>query len=204
MLRNVFVLWLLLTCPLLAQRELVGTCPVPIVQVISNEAFEGCVGLSTGTVLADGSILTALHCLSGEMEIVIGDSKVAAEVHRVDFLRDLAILKAQTGIVSKAVLSDRDLEKGEIVHGYGFAGGRSVIHKTRGVWDGKDFLGSSHPASGESGGPILDANGNIVGVIHGYVTEPSNGKYRWHGILPGKSIRKFLDGKLGFELRRLR
>jgi len=169
MFRNSLLIWLLLSGSLLAQRELVEECPVPIVQLKTTGA--GSYGVSTGTVLEDGSILTAVHCIDGEMEVILAEKNIPAEVFRIDFLRDLAILKSETGIKSSVKLAGWELDKNEVVYGYGFTGNKA-IHKTRGVWNGSDFVGAAHPVPGESGGPILDASNNVVGVIRGYATVP--------------------------------
>jgi S1-C subfamily serine protease len=61
----------------------------------------------------------------------------------------------------------------------------------------------SHPEPGESGGPIVNSSGEIVGVIHGYNTKPLDGIFSWHGILPDRTVAEFIEYKAGYSLKKL-
>src|SRR3954453_13219002 len=132
----------------------------------------------SGVVVADGRVLTAAHNLRGERTgVVFADARrERAEVLGVDRDLDLAVLGVDTGGIGAL---DRAAEAGGIgalVVGLARPGGRAlrVTHgfvstdqrEVRGP-RGRRIPAVEHTAPlprGSSGGPLLDADGRLVGI----------------------------------------
>jgi putative serine protease PepD len=141
-------------------------------------------GAGTGIVLEDGYILTNAHVVSGAEDIEItvpgDDTPRAAELVASDESSDVALLLVEetTGLVP-ADLGDADeLQVGDDVVAIGNAlaleGGMTV---TQGIvsaldrtieTDTGDLTGLIHTdaaiSSGNSGGPLVNAQGEVVGM----------------------------------------
>jgi hypothetical protein len=126
----------------------------------------------SGFVVAEHRVLTAAHCIGNEMQ---GDG-TATTVLKVDMgLVDLALLGSQTG---KAPLALRDSapRPGDAVVGVGYAWGWTRPMARHGVvvfadyspdvdqWAAGLFVDGGF-IGGMSGGPILDADGFVVGIV---------------------------------------
>ena len=132
-----------------------------------------------------GYILTNSHVLSNATSIKLGftnDEKVEAEVVGVDDYSDIAVLKiAKKYVIQVAeVGSTKDMRVGDTT----FAVGTPLDAKayswsvTRGILSGKDRVvssGSSYMTvlqtdtpinSGNSGGPLCNANGEVIGITN--------------------------------------
>ena len=138
----------------------------------------------TGFVLsADGYIVTNNHVIDGATDITVkfsdGD-QVTADVVAADAGSDLAVLKADRGGLRALPLGDSDaLQVGDQVVAIGNAldlSGQPTV--TTGIVSAKDRSltepNGEHLANllqtdtainpGNSGGPLLDMNGNVVGI----------------------------------------
>jgi serine protease Do len=129
-------------------------------------------------VVADGRVLTAAHNLRGDRTgVVFADGRrERAEVLGVDRDIDLAVLGVDTGGVAPLEAGDAVGEIGSLVVGLARPGGRAlrVTHgfvstdqrEVRGP-RGRRIPAIEHTAPlprGSSGGPLLDAEGRLVGV----------------------------------------
>jgi serine protease Do len=132
----------------------------------------------SGVVVADGRVLTAAHNLRGDRTgVVFADGRrERAEVLGVDRDIDLAVLGVDTGGVAPLEAGDAVGEIGSLVVGLARPGGRAlrVTHgfvstdqrEVRGP-RGRRIPAIEHTAPlprGSSGGPLLDAEGRLVGV----------------------------------------
>lgn len=139
--------------------------------------------VGSGWVLeADGWIVSSAHVLAGARRVLVGvagRAPVLAEVVASDPRVDVALLKAPlTGLVPLAAGSSRELAPGMWVLAcgspYGLerswsAGIVSGLHR-RGVAAQpstyEDFIQADAAANlGNSGGPLLDPNGRVVGMV---------------------------------------
>jgi serine protease Do len=150
------------------------------------KAGEAVVGLGpgwrggSGVVVADGRVLTAAHNLRREqVSVVFADGRrERAEVLGVDRDVDLAVLAVDTAGIEPIPVGGDDAVRGigALVVGLARPGGRAlrVTHgfvstdqrETRGP-RGRRIPAIEHSAPlprGSSGGPLLDANGNLIGV----------------------------------------
>ena len=138
------------------------------------------VQLGTGFFIGeDGTVLTNAHVVEGCSEARIGQPGrgMAARVIARDGVNDLALLRstARPSAVATLRLSVR---QGEAVAAYGFplpgllaSGGNLTtgnITALSGIGDDSRLLQISTPVQpGNSGGPLLDGSGNVVGIVEG-------------------------------------
>lgn len=135
-------------------------------------------GIGTGFVISkDGLIVTNLHVIGEGRPISVvsaagKDLKVAA-VHASDRHQDLAILRVENGGDKLPALKLADAEEisagTQIVmlgnpHGLKHSVVAGVVSGTREI-DGRDMLQLAVPIEpGNSGGPVLDMQGRVLGV----------------------------------------
>lgn len=124
--------------------------------------------ISSGScVMVDGfHALTAAHVVGGSVATIDAKGgKVVAKVIAIDHFHDRALVRAVKQVTEKwRSIRESDVRDGEAIFAIGF-GGRGFGY-TRGLVQGRKFTGSSVP--GDSGGPICDREGKIVGIITGF------------------------------------
>jgi serine protease Do len=135
-------------------------------------------GLGSGVVVGDGVVLTNAHNLrGGEVAISFGDRTVEGQVAGVDVDGDLAVVAADTTGVAPVGWAAAAAELGTPVLALANPGGRG-LRVTVGLVSsvGRSFRGPrgrrvtgtvEHTAPlvrGSSGGPIVDASGNLLGL----------------------------------------
>ena len=157
-----------------------------VVTVVASSEGSFASGRSTGTgvvITSDGEILTNSHVIedSDEVFVLFGDSidPIPAEVMAADPGNDLALLKVDLDGLTPAVFADPEsISIGDEVVAVGFAldldGGPTVtrgivsaLNRTIANSDGAlDGLIQTDAAisSGNSGGPLLNASGEVVGI----------------------------------------
>ena len=164
-------------------------------------------GAGSGTIVsADGIILTAAHVTQGndEMQVIFPDGKQArCKVLGADYARDVSLAKiTQAGTYPFAEMGDSDkLEPTSIVVALGHPGGFD-LRRSPPVRIGRisqknmgGFLVSDCTlVGGDSGGPLFDLDGKVVGV-HSSISESlsfnrdaptSAAKADWDKLLEGK------------------
>lgn len=135
------------------------------------------VASGTGFVVsAAGHVLTNNHVVEGCREMRVGDSEVL-DVVAADKSADLAVLKLRLPRPAAASFRDGSIARpGEdiVVLGYplhGLLGADAivttgVINALAGIRNDRRLIQISAPVQpGNSGGPVLDSSGNIVGVV---------------------------------------
>lgn len=160
-----------------------------VVETDPNDGGDG-IGVGSGVVVnGDAEILTALHVVEGAREIQVAysdGSKAAAIVTNIDTERDIAVLRpiALPSLVLPATIGGTSaLRVGDEVYAVGHPLGL-VGSMSAGVVSGlgRDFKPSGREElirdliqfdaavnPGNSGGPLLDSRGRVVGIVIGLV-----------------------------------
>jgi serine protease Do len=172
-------------------------------------------GFGSGVILgADGLIATNAHVVgSTQARVKLWDGRMLeAVVSTRDRARDLAMLRVSGSELPAATLADSsNVRVGELVFAIGspmgFAGALStgVIHATgmvRGLGPSSWLQADVQLAPGNSGGPLADAQGRVVGIN----TMVASGLAL---AVPSNAVANFLaygteDVALGVELRPVR
>jgi S1-C subfamily serine protease len=124
-------------------------------------------------------VLTAAHVVAGanSIKVVTSQGVAPATVLSVDEANDIAVLKIAGGpYVPLSVAASRDVRLGQAIATIGFPNvelqgfspkvTRGEISSANGFTDDpREWQISAPVQPGNSGGPLLDENGNLVGVI---------------------------------------
>lgn len=148
-------------------------------------------------------ILTCEHVVHQAHDVLVvfpsqGREERAATILAVCPHTDLAIIECTTEYAGRALTlgcSD-DLGQGNRVRAYGFPLSQHALKVTDGVYSGYQdrFLQHSAPISpGNSGGPLLNDEGVIVGVNKGEMSEGNNVGY----AVPSHMVQVLLDNLRG-------
>jgi S1-C subfamily serine protease len=129
-------------------------------------------------VTSNGYLLTNQHVVDGAREVFIysGSKRLPATVVKTDAANDLALLKVSGSFDALPVSSSRGVKLGQTVSTVGFPNpnlqGKSPkltkgeISSLSGASDDAKYFQISVPVQpGNSGGPLVDAYGNVVGVV---------------------------------------
>jgi len=150
-------------------------------------------------ITEDGYLITNFHVVNGakSFRLVTKKGPVSASVIRIDPDHDLALLKAEGTFVALAVAPSDSVKLGDIVATIGFPlvqyegfspkFTRGEINALSGARDDRRYFQISTQAQhGNSGGGLVDAQGNVIGVTSaslnqlailkksGVLTEPVN------------------------------
>lgn len=182
--------------PAMNVADVVAIIEPSVVTVVSeiDEGFGAGQGTGTGVVItADGEILTNAHVVDGasKVSILFGDSidPIPASVLAMDVGNDLALLRIDATDLTPAVFADpASIQVGDEVVAVGFAldldGGPTVtrgivsaLNRTIENGDGAlDGLIQTDAAisSGNSGGPLVNSRGQVVGINTAVFTSTAN------------------------------
>ncbi|NTV15238.1 MAG: trypsin-like serine protease [Desulfobulbaceae bacterium] len=135
----------------------------------------------TGFIITpDGHILTCAHVVAKAraIKVVLGERILDATIFRLDFESDLALLKVTVDepLPTLAFARDRTATLGQDVFTMGFPNPelqgegakltKGSVSSLGGTQDDPRFYQISVPIQpGNSGGPLLDNNGDVVGVV---------------------------------------
>ena len=134
---------------------------------------------SGAIVAAQGHVLTAAHVVVGAKRVIVTTKQGVknATILQVDEANDLAVLKITDGsYLPLPIAPSRKMRLGQIVATIGFPNTeiqgfspkvtRGEISSLNGIGDDPRAWQISVPVqTGNSGGPLLDENGNLVGVV---------------------------------------
>jgi serine protease Do len=173
-------------------------------------------GFGSGFFISDqGEVITNMHVIDQAQSVWIkvpsmGKAIIPAEVVGKAPERDLALLritdhgkeiiKRELGLdkVPFLKLGDSDLvNRADEVLALGYPLGQASLKSTSGVVSGSEHLGGKHliqissPINpGSSGGPVLDMNGNVIGVAVAGIVSAQNVGY----IIPVNELKLICDG----------
>ncbi len=139
--------------------------------------------IATGTgffVTKDGFLLTAGHVVARgkTIKVDVAGKTFEAKVIRADFANDVALLKAEGEFSALAIEPSRGVKLGSDIFTVGFPNigiqgaapklSKGTIGALSGIQDDPRAFQVSLPMQpGNSGGPLLDASGNVVGIVVG-------------------------------------
>lgn len=202
---RLFPLFLLLSSCTVAGHypmEVPSSPPLGNVVALVNEDGEAyCTGF-----MVWGGIVTAAHCVDTSEEVWVGtrqnyangywDDATSVAVIRVDEEADLALLAWYSASVLP--LAANNPNQGEEVVAVGHALGvgyvtmyghvSSMEHEIPGLTEHPWILVDPGVIPGMSGGPVLNARGEVVGVCVFYIGTPHMG-----GMVPVNTLRNFLE-----------
>ena len=156
-----------------------SAAPVQVPRGDSSDA-ETPKGSGSGAIVtAQGHILTAAHVVSHakRVRVLTSQGLKTATILRVDESNDVAILKISEGSYTPlAIALSRQVRLGQSVATIGFPNveiqgfspkvTRGEISSLNGIGDDPRAWQISVPVqTGNSGGPLLDENGNLVGLV---------------------------------------
>lgn len=160
----------------------VASAQPPVAQANAPPAAPEPSEYSTGSgffVTPDGYFVTNYHVIAGAVTIALFDvnSKMhMATVVRVDRANDIAVLKAEGKFKAIPVVTSRTAKRGQsvITVGYPHANIQGLEPKVTGGIinsltglnnDARTFQISVPLQSGNSGGPLVTLDGNVIGVV---------------------------------------
>jgi len=150
-----------------------GTTTLPELVTSQPDAFG-----SGFYVTSNGYLLTNQHVVNGARKVFVysGSQRLPAQVVKTDAANDLALLKVSGTFAALPVSSSRRVKLGQTVSTVGFPNpdlqGKSPkltkgeISSLSGASDDPKYFQISVPVQpGNSGGPLVDGYGNVVGVV---------------------------------------
>jgi serine protease Do len=169
-------------------------------------------GLGSGFVVDPGGlIVTNRHVINGADEIQVtqeGNKKYKARVIYADPKTDIAIIKIDGGNFPFAKLGDsQTLEVGDWVLAIGnplgltqtvTAGIVSAKGRSLGISDVRDFIQTDAAINvGNSGGPLVNIDGQVVGMNTAIASGGGNGNIGIGFAIPSNVLRKVISAALG-------
>lgn len=149
----------------------------------------------SGVFIDENTILTAYHVVdksTGPVDIYLSDYRepVKGTVERIDTWQDLAIIKIDDTLktnnynVQPIPVATEEAKLGETVYAYGnpksvdFSVSKGIISNEsqavafKGMYQ---FDASVHP--GNSGGPLVNEKGQLIGVVNSVLSDQKGGQY---------------------------
>jgi serine protease Do len=168
----------------------------PVLAIVHN----GRRGAGAGILVRDGLVLTSHHVVARGRSFKVtldDDSSYEARVLSRDPETDLALLGIPANNYPSAILSEREPHPGELVFAFGHPWGQRAV-LTGGVLSAVTLAHTrrgeipvlrtdAHLAPGNSGGPLLNAAGEVIG-LNAMIFGGDQGI-----AIPASVIREFLE-----------
>jgi len=154
------------------------------VSIICKDANSQAVSLGSGVILENGFVATNVHVIEGAKSVYIkpniGSEIKSSGYVAIDKLNDIIILKVPELIGESIVCSSEKNEIGEQIFVAGNPSGltgtfsNGLISGIRDI-NGRSLIQISAPISpGSSGGPVVNKNGELIGISVGGISEGQN------------------------------
>jgi len=189
-------------------RTIVRTSAPAVVTLFSMDARGASTGQGSGFFLTDGRIISNLHVIQGAawIEIRDKDNHLLGSVSHAEALSssaDLVVLPALAEAPTGLALAPGSAEQGERIVVIGSPKGLEntvsdgIVSGQR-IIDGEELIQITAPISpGSSGGPVLNARGEVIGVAVGLYREGQNLNF----AVPVRNVRALASsppGRLAF------
>jgi serine protease Do len=172
----------------LIHPSMVPTAELPLVDITTEKIPEGLTERGTSFYIGNGYWFSARHVVNTDCAriiLIIAGKNVDAQIAYLDESADLAILRATVPSVPALALGNPDSDPTDLAYAFGFPQGKlggtadNYLGRTRLRLGGR-LMGTApvlawtelerYPAeldslAGISGGPIVDANGYVIGII---------------------------------------
>jgi S1-C subfamily serine protease len=128
-------------------------------------------GTCSGVVIAEDTVLTAAHCVEDTARPSITVGSRHAEVLRLNRVLDIAVLKVKVKNQLVMPLAPVNPKLGSEVAAAGFLLGAEELHVQFGhvsAIHGERIVANVQVLPGDSGGPMIDTQGRLVGMIQAY------------------------------------
>ncbi|MEA3272898.1 MAG: trypsin-like peptidase domain-containing protein [Patescibacteria group bacterium] len=161
----------------------------PSVVQVAVDVGDECPCLGSGVIIdTEGYILTNYHVIEGDEVVEIklfDDSVVSGEVLGWSELRDLALIKISSSYNNVELADYSKVREGDTSYSLGYPGGGPVTNISQGVIlargqviDGHIYaLTDSEIQHGSSGGPLVDNQGDVIGIVRGGLTIPGTDSF---------------------------
>lgn len=156
-------------------------------------------GHGSGFVIADGYILTNNHVVGGGKRAKVTAAtglELVGHVLRRDPYRDVALVKIEKGYLTPLPLQIERPIVGEAVYAIGSPQReelastvtKGIISKSNRIWKDKTYIQADVSIyGGNSGGALVDENGNVVGIsVAGFLDRRSLGSTNLNLFIPIK------------------
>lgn len=168
----------------LSAEEIYNKISPSVVEIYAESATESSTG--TGFFLDDkGTVVTNYHviegCQTAKITLANGSSYQVTAVKGYDANRDIAILSTKCTTSTPLLIRKTSVNTGEKVYAIGsslgLAGSLSdgIISAVNREVEGNTYIQTTAPISqGNSGGPLVDAQGQVVGIVCASFTDGQN------------------------------
>lgn len=182
-----------------AARNIYASTKDSVFLVYLNDSSGSPTALGSAFLVGPHLLITNAHVVnSGTPVLAVGPVRIPLTVLRIDQRNDLAIMSVASDLVSKPlVLAVGTPSPGDQVFAIGNPEGlentisQGIISGIR-TTDGRDLLQITSPIShGSSGGPVLNMQGEVVGVAVGMLENGQNLNF----AVPAKYIRALMERK---------
>ena len=159
----------------LSAEEIYNKISPSVVEIYAESATESSTG--TGFFLDDkGTVVTNYHviedCQTAKITLANGSSYQVTAVKGYDANRDIAILSTKCTTSTPLLIRKTSVNTGEKVYAIGSSLGLTgslsdgIISAVNREVEGNTYIQTTAPISqGNSGGPLVDAQGQVVGIV---------------------------------------
>lgn len=159
----------------------------------------------TGSFVNPNIVMTNYHVIEDCKEVAVRDYEKTYKGKVISFLKrsdgDIAFIETQANKKTFALLSLDEPKIGEIILYPNYSSKPGIFDKIKGKITSFDdetiSLISPHGRRGNSGSPIYNKNGYLIGIVHSYEINLFVGKAI---ASPVKLIKKLADGKVKIDL----
>jgi len=199
----VIVVLVLITNSVLSQsaKEIAKNCLPATVSLVMEDSYKQPISLGSGFIVGNGMVVTNLHVIEGAKygSVFVNDSSTKHKIegyYAIDKKNDLAILSIPSLNDEALPLGNSSApEVGEKIYAIGNPKGLSgtisegIVSGIR-TLDGQNLIQITAPISpGSSGGPVINNNGQVVGVAVGTLTSGQNLNF----AIPTSSLIALMD-----------